>query len=363
MKKYHIHHTALFANFGVLVFLSSCELQAPGGVSNYSFAPTPIIVEVAKQNASDDYLIPSINASKVDLLFVVDNSGSMAGEQQILANSFNNFIQQFTTRNIDFHVGVVTTDVTSDSNTAYWAGPSYSGYLQANRGNLLSKFSERYLTNTSLDLVNKFITNVKVGTSGSGAEQGIQSALAALDNNRIGVGQFNEGFLRDDSLLAVIIVSDEDEYVTPTQQQLRIQALADRLSELRPAQSKGSRVEFVINKSAAIQSYSSPQSTMYYPDTYLKAAQLFNSTPIDITSEFSGALVNIGSDIAQQAQSEYRLSAIPLQDSLIVTLNDVKIPMDAVDGYTYRVDRNSIELHGLALTSSPGGHLVIQYIK
>jgi hypothetical protein len=50
--------------------------------------------------------------SKIDFLFVVDNSGSMSEEQQALANSFPGFIEsiQTTVKAEDYHIMVIDSD-------------------------------------------------------------------------------------------------------------------------------------------------------------------------------------------------------------------------------------------------------------
>ena len=48
--------------------------------------------------------------SKVDILWVVDTSGSMAPYQDNLAQNFNSFISSFATKGFDFHMAVVGTD-------------------------------------------------------------------------------------------------------------------------------------------------------------------------------------------------------------------------------------------------------------
>ena len=51
-----------------------------------------------------------------DILFVVDNSGSMEDNQTNLANNFTSFIQAATDWNADYQIGVTTTDVHEDIN-------------------------------------------------------------------------------------------------------------------------------------------------------------------------------------------------------------------------------------------------------
>src|SRR5437762_14073109 len=51
----------------------------------------------------------------VDVLFAVDNSPSMCEKQQNLAAKFQSFIASLQQQNLDFHVGVVATDMASAS--------------------------------------------------------------------------------------------------------------------------------------------------------------------------------------------------------------------------------------------------------
>ena len=48
---------------------------------------------------------------KLDLLWVVDDSGSMCQEQKILRDNFDRFIDEIDASGVDFHIGVTTTDM------------------------------------------------------------------------------------------------------------------------------------------------------------------------------------------------------------------------------------------------------------
>src|SRR5206468_506725 len=48
---------------------------------------------------------------KSDVLFVIDNSGSMGDKQNALASNASNFMQIATQLNTDFHIAVVSTDM------------------------------------------------------------------------------------------------------------------------------------------------------------------------------------------------------------------------------------------------------------
>ncbi|MFP4598842.1 MAG: hypothetical protein ACLFVJ_11350 [Persicimonas sp.] len=53
-------------------------------------------------------------AAEIDILWVIDNSGSMCEEQAALRDNFQSFIQDISKRNIDFHIGVTTTHSQSE---------------------------------------------------------------------------------------------------------------------------------------------------------------------------------------------------------------------------------------------------------
>ncbi|MEY3011699.1 MAG: hypothetical protein RIT45_434 [Pseudomonadota bacterium] len=162
---------------------------------------------------------------KVDVLFVIDNSGSMGDEQNNLAQNFKTFIQVATLWQNDFHLGVVTTDMQAGNQ---------SGRLQG---------VPRVITHATADPTGKFQTNAKVGTNGSADEQGLAAAEAALTLPHVydagkacntdadcpdktlcveepdnpgtkGCGGHNRGFLRKQAGLEIVFVSDEEDSST-----------------------------------------------------------------------------------------------------------------------------------------------------
>jgi hypothetical protein len=149
----------------------------------------------------------------VDVLFVVDNSGSMSEEQSNLASNFQSFISGAATWNNDYHVGVTSTD------------------LEADNGRLMSSGSNaRFVTRANWQ---QFANNARLGTNGSGDEKGLATAQAALSLPNTadagttcstdaecttpercvdgGCGGRNRGFLREEAALEVVIVSDEED--------------------------------------------------------------------------------------------------------------------------------------------------------
>ncbi len=318
-------------------------------------------VPVVRQD--DQFAVPVATAPKIDVLFCVDNSGSMSDNQQILADSFSGFINGFTNAGLDFHVGIITSDVDSN-NTSYWRTrlPDYQG---ANRGLLLTRYSsDRYLTQNTSGLVSKFEDNARVGIKGSGREQCLNSFLYAMEDSALRAGGWNHGFFREDSLLSFVVVSDENEDISNGETiEARVDRLKARVAALSGAASRGSRFDFIINKNYPAPAVApAPGQIQYYPARYLKAAQILNAQTFDIARNFSSDLLTISSGMVQQATREFTLTKRPgSASSLVVKIDGQVIAADAVNGYIYHSDRNTIEIVGSAAALLPGSELQVSY--
>lgn len=154
---------------------------------------------------------------KVDLLFVIDNSGSMEDEQQNLLASFPGFISGIQEELADtdgFHVGITTSD-------AYLFNTppcNIEGALVTRTGGTGSSNSTcgPYLEGgsfiTEMDNLNAaFQCAAQVGIMGDGDERPMTTMNAAVSPALNGVGACNEGFIRDDALLVVVIITDEED--------------------------------------------------------------------------------------------------------------------------------------------------------
>lgn len=122
---------------------------------------------------------------RVDILFMVDNSGSMSEEQTNLQNNFRAFAQFAQSLHVSYQIGVVTTD---------------TGKLQGN---------PKIIRSTDADPVGEFGRNTRVGTNGDGVERGLEMAYQALSEPFVSAD--NAGFLRPDASLEIIALSDEND--------------------------------------------------------------------------------------------------------------------------------------------------------
>ncbi len=124
---------------------------------------------------------------QADILWVVDDSESMAEEQASLALNFGSFIDIVAAGGIDYHVAVAST-----------ADPLFRG-------------SPAVMDSGTPDVHAAFADAVQLGADGSSPNEGLRVAWEALSTPNTDPGGPNDGFLRPDASLHVIFVSDSDD--------------------------------------------------------------------------------------------------------------------------------------------------------
>lgn len=177
--------------------------------------------------------------AKMDILWVMDVSGSMLPYQAELKDKFESFITEFVGKGYDYRMAVTTSDaamtrsdyqdVTFMMNSSLCDGgtprnvTASSKFLDGNHYDGLSghpllisdapsiDFSLTSAVNgdvdSSDDVETVFGKNIGQGACGTGQEAGLESMRTALDNPDN--ASFN--FPRADAHLAIIVVSDEED--------------------------------------------------------------------------------------------------------------------------------------------------------
>lgn len=155
----------------------------------YDFAS--LDAPVAEPEPAGPYAVRDVTsrpaANRVDVLFVIDDSASMGPHQRRLADNLHVFADQLLATDVDFHVGVTTTD------------------LFANDGRLLPTDGALWIDRSTPDPDRAFHDLARVGTQGSSAERGRAAAHAVLTSG------LADGFERAGADLHVVFVSDEDD--------------------------------------------------------------------------------------------------------------------------------------------------------
>lgn len=252
---------------------------------------------------------------QADFLFVIDNSGSMAGDQAAVSAAATAFGTAITNSGLSYRIGTITTDS--------------------------SVLRDSYMDGGFTDDITEFSTDVVVGTGGSFIETGIwfseQSLQSMALNDSFDGTVTVAGYPRAGASLSVIILSDEG-----SQYGSRSGGVAfDTANNL--FLDRGYRVYAMIEPGDVSQ-YSS-----------LALASGGSAADIADQSVFSTIMNNIAAN-AGGASSQFVLTKTPIASTIKVTVNGSRVVNNVVDGWTYNVASNSVVFHGAELLS--GGEAV-----
>lgn len=293
---------------GSLVYRPSAKLSSQNLVMDNNVMATektftqidrPIITELYTQGSelkkkSEIFQQNGTAKGALDLLLVIDNSGSMKEEQENLSSKLAPLLSYVSES--DWRIGVVTTD------------PS-DGCLRG-----LIKKSDATASQA-------FATAVQPGIKGSGNERGILQAVNGLKGECNSAGSW----LRNQSTVAVLIVSDEDNCSAGADcgndPWASASYLTDYLSSIRQP-GINARVYGLIGH---------PSLSSNQCKTMAAKAHIYSSV-IDTTlgswgsvcaADYSGTLQAISKDISVILMTQFTLQYPPLLASVKVFLDGV----------------------------------------
>jgi hypothetical protein len=227
----------------------------------------------------------------LDIMVVIDNSGSMNEEQLNLANKLDPLLTYL--QGADWRIAVNTTDPNQ-------------GCINA------------LITSADSDPAQAFSDAVTAGINGSGNERGILQAVSGLRADCV-----NTGWIRESSSIAVLIVSDEDNCSAagthcPNLPYNSEQYLIDYLSSIREIRSEA-RVYGIISHPSA------PCSTAYNTSQqYAAAIEQTGGAFGDICqSDYTNTLEQISGNMASILNGQFTLTQIPDSAEVQVFVNDI----------------------------------------
>jgi hypothetical protein len=302
----------------------------------------------------------SVANNKVDVLWVIDNSGSMYTKQEKLGAGFSSFVQVFTNKNFDFRIAVTTSD--TRATPAGQAGEfqslpyPYQHPTDGTRSNPVNYVgangpSVKIITNSTTNLADHFISNVRVGDTGDANAKILDAITLALDSNAL--AGVNTGFLRADAHLAVIMVSDADDgdsnfglgsTASITNVQNTLQTLKpDRFDVITRKYKKNFTVSAVVVNNPA-------DTNCVVPfEEGVEFKQLSTATNGSIANicdnNFATGLNQISQRIAE-AITEIPLAQAPDTSTIKIYFNSALVPQDATNGWTYESSGNKVVFHG-----------------
>ncbi|MEN0064253.1 MAG: hypothetical protein AAGA48_19030 [Myxococcota bacterium] len=277
----------------------------------------------------------------VDVLWTIDNSGSMnciVGCHGGSANSdfvrvtdeFDTFMERLDGSGLDYHIGVITTDMTRGGALVSWDG-------------------QRWIDENTADPVETFTDlALSVGTWGSDKEMGFGTTFLAHEDQG---NETNKGFFRADASLHTIVFANEDDQTPSTV--VSAEEFEGWYGGLRPQQ------ERTFNSIVCLTGNASRTTPCLSRNVrYLEATQAIGGITWDIVSEDYGTLVE---ELALQAVAqgrEFFLSAAPVPSTIEVWVempDGEKVPLsprvprpsgELAGDWVYVPVRNSIRLDG-----------------
>ena len=328
-------------------FLAACEK------GDRSFS---ILADEASFSQSPDF---EIVPQKIDILWVVDNSGSMATSQGQLAQNMNRFISRFQSLKYDFQMAVTTSDSVFGQ---FWGDNN----LRLLRDGIPGETSSgiRIITKDTLNMSDVFMTNVMQGIDGNGDERAFSSFQSVLSYAP------NAGFRRPGAFLAIIILSDEDDFSATTDIYLN-NNYAD--SRLVPVASYKTFLDSLVgagNHSVNTISILDEACRVQLSDEFAgrRVGVRYNQL-VDLTAGVKTSLCgNFGDNlqlisdtiINQKLAVSFKLSREPQVASIAVRVNGSVVPQDATNGWTYDAATLTLTFHGTSVPQA-GASISIAY--
>lgn len=342
---------------------------------------------------SDTFFQSTSVNNKIDIMWMIDSSGSMAPYQSNLATNFNAFISDFVNKGYDYNMAVGATDSwVRETNYTLTGCGGYTGSGLTYKSSVdctntsatvgqLSHFrdgdiyepstastrSGSYMITSLMSpatIISTFGINVKVGIRGDGSERGFQSIRSVLRRNSDGAQGYSgethtelANFRRSAAFLAVIIVADEDDvskksdgssYASTAEYTSSFVNFLDGYTGSTAGNTKYNVSSIVVSD---INNCPGHHAGASQGNKYMAISNAANGIIGSICdANFSDNLSDIAGRISELS-TRFKLSREPIPSSISVKVNSVQISQDATNGWTYVADGGShfVEFHGSAL--------------
>lgn len=296
------------------VMVSACSGDVPKLVP---LDPPEIISIAPSETVQDENEITNGFRPKVDILFVVDDSDSMDTHQNNLSRNIEKYVGKLANNSvIDYHVGVITTDMERSSRRGRLVGSPY--------------FVDRKTPNGLASIKR----NILVGTGGAVSEKVWEPILAALSDPLRGSDNFE--FLRDDAYLNIVILTDADDQSSIS--------TGDFINQLIAI--KGGDSEKVIPFAVVIEN---PTNRCSFDPGVDEAERIIdfvrrmNGKYFDLCgNNFGTDLAELGDELVRRVRVAIPLSRRPKIGTIRVFNRNNEIPKDERKGWSFNPETVSI---------------------
>jgi hypothetical protein len=321
------------------LFVDSSDLSAPLLV--------PLVGESSKRVDKTDTFIQQ-DSTKVDVLFVVDNTASMVEELPRFIQALPAFVSTALDKNVDLRVAVTTTGINPESSQC--PGGAEGG--EAGRFFPVDGSRERIFTHRTSNLAARLQANAQVGQCAS-VEQGFEAVRRALSEPLVSSpddprtpqpNDGNAGFLRDEAALVVVFVGDEDDH-SPDSVDTYVRFFQTRKGEFQPQRT----TIYAIAPIGTACGTAGGAGTRYAEATARTGGEVLSVCAPDYTP----LLRNVANK-AFSPQDRFPLSELPDPGTVVVRVNGVPVS----SGWRYDGATNTVVF---SVSPAPGARVEVTY--
>lgn len=304
-------------SLGCLFFLAATLGCSP---KSDKLMPAPVVTnDKVDTDGGTEVFDPS-----VDILFVVDDSGSMMTHQTNLANNITRFVSAFTKRgSIDYHIGVINSTMDTWSGTPNCCGKlvGYPHFVDRNTPNV----------------VNVLARNLKVGTNGSGTERFFDPIMAALSAPLVNTD--NLGFYRSNSHLAVVYITDAEDQSRASEKDVY-----DFLVKLKGRKEKLISYGVIVPSNVDDCERDDVRPPMKIEAFLARMPNAGKNVFSLCDPVFGDRVAEIADDLVRYIGNVIYLSRPPILKTVEVTFGTQVIPPDIKKGWSFDPERNALVL-------------------
>lgn len=320
--------------------------------------------------------------SKVDVLFVVDDSGSMGSHQERISRQIYRFINVFKNVPLDYHIGVTTTSMgfgsggSSSGYSGYSGGYNRPGTYRINAsGRLITgeggdiSGDVKYIKRDTKDGLKKLSSYLKVGSSGSSIEclfLPVAKSMEDCETCDAVIREHNQGFYREGAYLVLIFITDTVDQCSYTARSLW-EALTIRYKNPSKIFTFGALItdedaRNFSNDSSCRKDDSQPDQDEF-PETFIDISG-GERYSLCGSENFGDHLASFGKRIIETVLKDITLDSIPAPNTIQVSYGGKNLPNDYRKGWSYDPTKGAIRL-GRDLLSEElegGEDISIQYV-
>jgi len=325
----------------------------------------------------EDFLCEEIEPKEaggvVDFLWVIDNSGSMADEQDNVAATVDEFLAQLATAGVDWRLGVTTSeaylipDVNDVGGRAFGNGPDEKidlqsglrapGFIALDNPDAANLFTENVTFDEGCD--RSEIPGAQVGDNicGNGLEQPLESGWVVLD--QLANETRPEHSLREDAVTIVIWIADEETHAVkdgstplPQDDPAFVAHVTEAIDRYQGHEAIGFAIvgdDGIGNGGACELLDTSDLSAVDGAEpgnTYRQVASATGGASGSICNEDLSGTIEAIIAAAIGVAASYELKGYPISPSIKVAVDGQEVQRSHTDGWNYNPVENAIVFLG-----------------